>query len=225
MQKSKFKYMIFKILALVSILRNIRRIHRSRNSVLENSMLLIAHPDDESMFFSPFLFYNTPNIILCLSNGDFNLQGGKREEEMQRLCKQRGWSLKILGYRDGNEWNVDRIIVDMLDTCIKYNIRNVITFDQNGVSGHKNHISCYKAAKKLNRLLRNQHLKFYCLKSVSAFEKYIYSFGKSTHEIPIYSWFGMQNMLFHNSQLAWFRYLYIFFSNYMYFNEIHEIPE
>lgn len=225
MPKNKIKHMAFKILILVSILRNARRIRRSENVVLKNSMLLVAHPDDESMFFSPFLFYNTPSVILCLSNGDFNSQGSKRKKEMERLCKQRKWNLEMLDYKDGSDWNVNRIVVDMLGICIKHNIKNIVTFDQNGVSGHKNHISCYKAAKKLKNLLNSRCLKFHCLKSTSVFEKYACSFGKSTHEIPIHSLFGIQNMLFHGSQLVWFRYAYVLFSNYMYFNGIYEMSE
>ncbi|ORD94657.1 hypothetical protein ECANGB1_223 [Enterospora canceri] len=31
-----------------------------------SSVLLIAHPDDESMFFTPFLSHHKP-VILCLS--------------------------------------------------------------------------------------------------------------------------------------------------------------
>jgi N-acetylglucosaminylphosphatidylinositol deacetylase len=49
-------------------------------------LLVIAHPDDEVMFFSPFLSYvrNSSNVIdiLCLSNGNDEGLGDIRHREL-----------------------------------------------------------------------------------------------------------------------------------------------
>jgi len=37
-----------------------------------NSLLVIAHPDDESMFFIPFIRQQSNMEILCLSNGGYD---------------------------------------------------------------------------------------------------------------------------------------------------------
>lgn len=209
---------VFIGLAVFLVLRNLRRISSSENTVLKSSLLLIAHPDDESMFFSPFLYTNSP-FILCLSNGNFAMEGAQRERELENLCKRRGWRLKIMEYVDNDDWNTISIARDLLDSCRSWSIRNVVTFDRSGVSGHKNHISCYHAASLLQSLCGDRPvLRFYFLKTSTIFEKYLFSFRRDSYSIPLYSAFGFSNMLFHQSQLRWFRYAYCLFSNYMHFN-------
>jgi N-acetylglucosaminylphosphatidylinositol deacetylase len=217
---------ILQIFTLFLVLRNIGRI-KVPNKPISNFLLLIAHPDDESMFFSPFLFHNKPTMILCLSNGDFDSKDNKREIEMKNLCNKREWNYSILDFKDGDSWKINRIVTSLIKACSENNIKSIVTFDQYGVSGHKNHISCYEAINKLNYLLKKHRLgsymNFYCLKSTNIFEKYIISFRKINYKIPFTSYFGIENMLYHTSQLKWFRYLYIMFSNYMNYNEIFKL--
>ncbi|XP_077301387.1 uncharacterized protein LOC143921952 [Arctopsyche grandis] len=56
----------------------------AKNNKIGNSLLLIAHPDDESMFFSPFLYSNKP-FILCLSDGGFEGKGEIRRKELAAI--------------------------------------------------------------------------------------------------------------------------------------------
>ncbi len=57
-------------------------------------LFVIAHPDDESMFFSPILSYlkthgNPQNIyFVSLSNGNANKLGKTREIELRTACQQ-----------------------------------------------------------------------------------------------------------------------------------------
>lgn len=212
----------YTFLLIFFILRNLKRLTKPENSTLNNSLLLIAHPDDESMFFSPFLFYNSPNIILCLSNGE---NGNVRKDELKNLCKTRKWNCEVLNFKDGGNWDQNRIIYCVINVCIKFNIKNIVTFDEYGISGHKNHISCYKAMLKLKKLLKIPLLNFYCLKSMNLFEKYGFLIQNPTHQLPIYSFFSIRNMLYHKSQLIWFRYFYILISNCMNYNKIEEIQQ
>ena len=51
-----------------------------------NVMLVIAHPDDEAMFFAPLLLALSANMckatVLCLSTGNFAGLGPTRREEL-----------------------------------------------------------------------------------------------------------------------------------------------
>lgn len=241
MIKNSFKKQSIYILVLFFVvvgLRNLRRIYTASNIKMSNSLLLIAHPDDESMFFSPFLFFNSP-LIMCLSKGNFDNKGKVREKEIKNLCNSRGWNLKCLDYKDGESWDEEAIMRDVIFMSVFNNIENIITFDERGVSGHKNHISCYKAMNKLCKYVEyiNKHtqiapehdeimnvmksLNFHHLKSTNIIEKYFISFRKPSYTIPLYSIFGIQNMLHHRSQLLWFRYIYIMICSYMRFNEFN----
>lgn len=215
--KLKFRPAIFCI--ALSLLHRFFLLRKVENKKLTNSLLLIAHPDDESMFFSPFLYWSKP-FILCLSDGNFDGKGKIRRQELINLCKDRKLNYKILNYIDNSVWDVDLILYDLVVACKENRIKQIVTFDSKGVSGHKNHISCFKAAKKLEKLDINKLLRFKYLKSVSLFEKYFAFIRSPNYNLPIFSTFGYGNMNFHKSQLVWFRYIYIIFSNYMKYNII-----
>jgi N-acetylglucosaminylphosphatidylinositol deacetylase len=119
-------------------------------------LIVTAHPDDEIMFFAPtikFLLHYKCNVrILCLSNGNYDKIGEIREGEFQSVCK----NLKIEDYqiiKDENlqddikkKWNeelVSKKIEEYMNQGDNYEkIGSIITFDENGVTKHPNHISC-----------------------------------------------------------------------------------
>lgn len=49
------------------------------------------------------------------------------------------------------------------------NIKGVITFDKNGISGHLNHIACYKA---ICNIKRTEGLKVFVLETTNILRKY-----------------------------------------------------
>lgn len=138
--------------------------------------LLIAHPDDEAMFFSPTLLALThPETgnhikILCLSNGNATGLGQLREKELMA-------SAEILGLRSGEDvlvldspdfvdgmdtkWDTEKIaevlrqafggqMAKKKDTdgdAPTATIDVLVTFDRHGVSRHPNHTALYRGAK------------------------------------------------------------------------------
>ncbi|TQS31802.1 hypothetical protein Golomagni_07905, partial [Golovinomyces magnicellulatus] len=139
--------------------------------------LLIAHPDDEAMFFAPTVLALTrPETgnhvkILCLSTGDADGLGDVRRKELVK-------SGLTLGLRDEEDVMVldrpndfpDSMTVTWQESKVSSllseafapqvgkqkrsdssqptaNIDVIITFDQGGVSSHPNHISLYHGAR------------------------------------------------------------------------------
>jgi len=94
--------------------------------------------------------------LLCLSNGNADGLGTKREEELQKCCKflsnciglffdlveiEKTTCLNHEKLQDGFKqiWDLD-LIADIVFNYIKENkIDGILTFDKNGVSGHPNH--------------------------------------------------------------------------------------
>lgn len=146
--------------------------------------LLIAHPDDEAMFFAPTLLAITrPELgnhvkILCLSTGNADGIGETRKKELMK-------SGLLLGLRDEKDilvlnkplfpdsmtttWhpglisnhltalfapNMASIPSNQPPRC---NIDALITFDSSGVSGHPNHKSLYKGAVKFLEAIMHRH--------------------------------------------------------------------
>lgn len=136
--------------------------------------LLIAHPDDEAMFFAPTLTaLNAPELgnhvkILCLSSGDADGLGETRKDEIAA-------SAKMLGLRNANDilvledeafpdsmstsWPTAKI-VQVLSSAFspaatqgkkktppETTLDVVVTFDKVGVSDHPNHKSLYHGAR------------------------------------------------------------------------------
>ncbi len=134
-----------------------KKINLFFNEIQKKSVLIIiAHPDDEIMFFSPTiknLLNKKINIkLLCLSNGNYDGIGKIREEEFSKVCKQ----LKIEDYKILNDdrlqdniklkWDKEYVKSKIAHYMNDHNnldeIGAIISFDEIGVTSHSNHISC-----------------------------------------------------------------------------------
>ncbi|KAI4132631.1 MAG: hypothetical protein LQ338_000571 [Usnochroma carphineum] len=161
---------------------------RSSNPHFTNKRicLLIAHPDDEAMFFSPTLLALTdPNSgnhvkILCLSNGNADGLGQVREKELMASAETLGLRshedvlvLDTQDFVDGmhTRWDVEKIAEVLRqafggrterkrDTDVDAptaTIDVLVTFDRYGVSSHPNHSALYYGAKAwLNGLMKGK---------------------------------------------------------------------
>lgn len=142
-------------------------------------VLVIAHPDDESMFFYPTLSTilntsktsssssNTTQLyILCLSNGNYNDLGSIREKELYKAASD------IIGIPQNNisivnnpeqmpdhpnkSWETT-VVADTIESFLNKNctypqsISNVtlLTFDSGGVSKHPNHIDTWNGVRAI----------------------------------------------------------------------------
>ena len=219
-------------------------------------LFVIAHPDDECMFFGPSLVEALNQIgkenvyLLCLTNGDYYGQGAIREKELLQSCAEFGMirdhvkSVKARDLQDGNsEWNMDSVREEILNSVKKLDIKDIVTFDDYGVSGHLNHQSIHKSVCRMKRSsTRNLHkdIKLFSLESVNLFRKYISIFDlvlsviqclvkQYTEEIKLkLIMLNLKDikvprnaMYRHRSQFVWFRKLYIVFSRYMLINTLN----
>ncbi|XP_046635319.1 probable N-acetylglucosaminyl-phosphatidylinositol de-N-acetylase [Daphnia pulicaria] len=218
---------------------------------LSNVLFVIAHPDDECMFFGPAITALVqPSLsdsssrkkkakdiyILCLSDGNADGLGKTRREELKKSCK-------ILGLADSNIiihsgppffeddsnslWDF-KSVADTLNVYIeKLKIDSLITFDENGISGHLNHKSIYQGVLQLKKESKKRvTVRVFILETVSLFRKYLGFIDsiliKPSALICTADWVNRMNiqraMAAHASQYVWFRRLYIIFSRYLFFN-------
>lgn len=136
-------------------------------------LLVIAHPDDECMFFIPTivnLISTTQSVfhILCLSNGNYEGLGKQREKELHNAVRTLGLDTHqvtvLTDFQDNPllDWN-DQLLSDCIYRHILYILSvlqgsvaapskegqhlktlTILTFDSKGVSGHRNHCSTYR---------------------------------------------------------------------------------
>ncbi|KAL0262867.1 N-acetylglucosaminyl-phosphatidylinositol de-N-acetylase [Diplodia seriata] len=151
--------------------------------------LLIAHPDDEAMFFAPTIQALTrPELgnhlkILCLSSGDADGLGETRKQELLKSGMLLGLRSEddMLVIEDSNfpdsmtaTWSPKHLSA-LLAKAFAPNISTtpatrapeatvdaIVTFDAGGVSNHPNHRSLYHGAHAFLRELMRRHAGWDC---------------------------------------------------------------
>jgi len=238
-------------------------------------LFLIAHPDDEAMFFAPTLQWLTrPELgnqvfILCFSSGDADGLGHIRKEELKK-------SALLLGLKSAEhvvviedekfpdsmtvDWDPKFIsniltrlfapkLASMPSTSAPQTVIDaIVTFDNQGVSSHPNHISLFNGAAAFLRNLMQRHtgwecpVKLYTLTSVNVLRKYS-SVLDSVITVITCMWRSKEKSNFptpllivsgpggtrkaqkamttaHKSQMRWFRWGWIGISRYMVVNDL-----
>ncbi len=114
----------------------------------ETLILVIAHPDDEAMFFYPTISRARRLHIICLSNGGYDGLGEQREEELQRAARRLGASATCINnaaLQDGpHAWDPSVVAANVGPWLHARAV--VVTFDRYGASGHANHVAVYHGA-------------------------------------------------------------------------------
>jgi N-acetylglucosaminylphosphatidylinositol deacetylase len=193
-------------------------------------LLIIAHPDDESMFFIPFLNYfkGSEISLLCLTNGNSSGLGKVREKELNQVSSL--LSLKEITILNDEEfpdsmtstWSSSSVAKAISTYLSTHEINCILTFDDYGVSGHLNHISLYQSLSSHRSSFKS--IQMWSLESTSLFRKYIGLFdiifsSRSEFAVinfnPFLAWKAMST---HNSQFVWYRKLFVVFSRYAYLN-------
>lgn len=189
-------------------------------------LFVLAHPDDESMFFGPLIseilkHSGRISIAMCTDGGLGGIPA-VRKAEMEELCAFYKIQVFFLGRPDGTLRKTEDIIRALEVIYTETQSECVVTFDEKGVSGHLDHISCHEIVRALGEKLRIPEI--YSLLTVNLFDKYVlpvclYFYVKKTDFIIKStvqdSFANRTRMFYHKSQLVWFRYFYIAFSFYM----------
>ncbi|CAK86263.1 unnamed protein product (macronuclear) [Paramecium tetraurelia] len=200
-------------------------------------LLVTAHPDDEAMFFLPTITYLNDNNyeahLICLSNGNANKIGKIREAELEKCCKYLSIN-KVTIINDEQlqdsmsvMWPIEKIQKIVEEYIAENNIKGVITFDNKGISGHLNHIACYKA---ISSMKRPEGLKVFALETTNILRKYssildffVSSILNDNLMVNLNILKAWRSMQIHHSQFVWYRKLFVVFSRYAYINTLIKI--
>lgn len=204
------------------------------------TLLVTAHPDDEVMFFAPTLLklkeVGAVVDLLCLSTGNYEGLGPVRVDELAEAARRLGLrEVRVIDSKDLPDdprvtWSEDHIENIVRSVAKEFHSQSIVTFDEIGVSCHPNHIAVARALLNARRRVNDGQLPIpvFNLISLPLYRKYcalldfICSFTVPT-SIVIYVPLHFVRtsytcMLVHQSQMVWFRWLYIIFSVYMYKN-------
>ncbi|XP_004928872.1 N-acetylglucosaminyl-phosphatidylinositol de-N-acetylase [Bombyx mori] len=208
-------------------------------------LIVIAHPDDECMFFGPTIFrlceQGTDVHILCLSNGNFEGKGQVRRKELWSACQELGVPVENICLINDTrlqdspkvQWPVPVIAKLIHHQLESLAVDTLVTFDRGGVSSHPNHSAVfYAVAFMFVEKIMPQKCTVYTLDSVNILRKYMgfldlpLSFILSSKRYFL-RWTESRRivraMKLHSSQMVWFRYLYVMFSRYMVINTLRKV--
>jgi len=214
--------------------------------------LVVAHPDDEAMFFAPTLatLRSHPEAsvtVLCLSNGNASGLGPAREKEMLASC------CDVFGVRrDRVDVVDDPLLPDGMDTTwnpqvVARHVRRhvathgshvLVTFDRHGVTRHPNHCATADGVRALKGQ-EGHALAVWELASVGVLANYA---GWILGILGIYGpwapWGGLADASFfrpgaaldaframrrHRTQFVWYRVLHVLFSRYVFHNTLRKV--
>ncbi|KAJ7056040.1 LmbE-like protein [Mycena amicta] len=218
----------------------------------ERALLLTAHPDDETFFFSPTLTALSHMqeigrlrhlLVVCLSTGNAKGLGDVRKQEF-------GQALEIFGIRQRSRFILDHpylqdnksatwdpaVIADQLHPLVaEYNITTILTFDAHGITGHPNHWSAFAGAAYLVRALPfsppTTRPRLFALHSRPATKHLgpLAAFMSSRYRGPVFIASSrdyitaLRAMIQHPSQLRLLSFLKGLFSRYLWVNEWVEV--
>ncbi|OMO98306.1 N-acetylglucosaminyl phosphatidylinositol deacetylase [Corchorus olitorius] len=214
-----------------------------------NVLLVVAHPDDESMFFSPTISYLTSRghnlYLLCLSVGNADGLGSIRKDELYRACavhKVQLQQVKVLDHPDlqdgfGLVWNHDLLAKIIAEEVHSHGIDVLITFDSYGISGHCNHRDVHYGVRKFLLDSSPRNIEAWELVSINILRKYsgpldiwLSNLESMRHPRGTVHWLLSEHprksflaMAQHSSQWVWFRKLFVAFSSYTYVNTLRKI--
>jgi len=195
--------------------------------------LIIAHPDDEVMFFYPTLLHMPKNSVrlLCVTTGNADKLGAKRSQELHASCDAMP-SIFLCDVRDAfpdgmdQHWDISECSRLINDFFLKHEITDVLTFDENGISNHPNHCEVYAAVHQALSEYKAP-ISAYFLRTISFWRKYL---GVSavffdammesspctvTNSNPFWT---LRALTRHWSQMVWYRWFWCFVSRYSYSN-------
>ncbi|KAL9685726.1 hypothetical protein QQ045_023177 [Rhodiola kirilowii] len=210
-------------------------------------LLVIAHPDDESMFFSPTISYLTSKghdlHLLCISTGNADGMGDVRKDELYQACaimKVPLHQIKVLDNSNlqdgfGRVWDHNLLANIIEEEVASANIDSIITFDSHGISGHCNHRDVHHGVRLLQ--VSPRKIEAWELLSTNILRKYIgpidiwfsIIFGMCFPSGQLYCLINgnpsksFQAMAQHRSQWIWFRKLFVCFSSYTYVNSLKRL--
>lgn len=218
---------------------NFQTLTRRDGRRVDRVALVIAHPDDEAMFFVPTIVaLQSSGVrvhVLCLSDGNFYGLGATRRAELHASCTQvlRVAHCQVLDdarLQDGasTDWDSSAVAEQIERYLTAHNIATVVTFDAGGVSGHRDHAAVFRGAE---RLAARGDVALFVLETVSLVRKYclpldlllVWLWGAANLMLNGEPWLVYQAMRAHASQLVWFRYLFIAFSRYTIVNVLRQI--
>ena len=142
-----------------------------------NKLMVVAHPDDESLFAGNLLLTKKGWLVVCLTGGSKRCQWGEgsrmkpisyrpdRAAEFHAAMKYVNASYILYDYEDGPfGYTFPGMEEELKKVLEKYPIKEIYTFPKDGITGHRQHKNVHNLVNKVlknNKETFNNYYKLY----------------------------------------------------------------
>lgn len=102
-----------------------------------NKIMIVAHPDDETIFGGTQLIQENGWLVICVTNGDNKV----RSKEFEKVMKKVNAEYEMWKYPD--KWDGDfdrpRLTSDLTEVLARKPVEKVVTHNLEGEYGHTQH--------------------------------------------------------------------------------------
>lgn len=217
-----------------------------------SALVVIAHPDDETMFFVPsiraLIEHGTSVHILCLSTGQQAAGLLPRSQELKAAANVLGISsVEVVdseSMKDGmrTEWPADAVESAVASYTARRPVEIIISFDRGGISGHLNHKCTFAGIVRFSSRCGSppcysletvplQRKFSSALDALTSWALHVLAGRESRGALPQHVFIAYTGLALvhnamrigHTSQYVWFRVLYVVFSRYAFVNTLTRI--
>lgn len=104
-----------------------------------NKLMIVAHPDDETIFGAATLLSEPSWKVVCVTNG----KNSTRRAEFQTVMRLVGCEYEIWDYHDDPYTNLDPEIENRIDSILERPYLKVVTHNDYGEYRHRHHIQVH----------------------------------------------------------------------------------
>ena len=107
-----------------------------KNTSPRENLVVIAHPDDEILWFGEFLIKNAKNTKVICPTNNYN---SKRREEYKKILNKYNIDYEMWNMTERPSYSISKELTEKLKNSIK-NHKNIYTHSLSGETGHPTHI-------------------------------------------------------------------------------------
>lgn len=119
-----------------------------------NKLMIVAHPDDETIFGGGMLLNEDGwKVVVVTDGGGDNNDSEQRLEEFKSVMQHLNVDYEILGFKDDMNqvlYNEDDVAKKLFTIIVSKNWKKIVTHNEEGEYGHIIHKSVHNIVKKMN---------------------------------------------------------------------------
>ncbi len=133
--------------SLIVFLTSIRKLSQEGKTASYDNLMIVAHPDDETIFGGAQLIREDGWLVVCVTNGDNKV----RRKEFTQVMNEVNAEFEMWAFKDRWKGDFDRprLRSELARLLSRKPVRKVVTHNLQGEYGHTQHIALAELVREL----------------------------------------------------------------------------